>query len=66
LKWIKVIKRIRPKIPLIIISEEVDQKTGGKIYDEGTFYLCVRPVRREVIRNALSAAISTYRSNVKN
>ena len=66
LKWVRVIKRIRPKIPLIIFSDEVDQKTGGKIYDEGTFYLCIRPVRREVIRNALSAAVSTFHSQTKN
>jgi DNA-binding NtrC family response regulator len=66
LRWVKVIKKTRPKIPLIIFSDEVDQKMGGKIYHEGIFYLCVRPVRREVIKNAFSAAISFFHSHTKN
>jgi DNA-binding NtrC family response regulator len=59
LKWVKVVRRIRPKIPLIIFSDEVDQKTGGKIYDEGTFYLCIRPVNKRILHDILSAALAS-------
>ena len=31
LNWVKVVRKIRPKLPLIIFSDEVNQKTGGKI-----------------------------------
>jgi DNA-binding NtrC family response regulator len=57
LNWVKVVRKIRPKLPLIIFSDEVNQKTGGKIYEEGTFHL---------FRHVLSAAIDSKRSKVKN
>ena len=66
LNWVKVVRKIRPKLPLIIFSDEVNQKTGGKIYEEGTFHLCIRPVQKKVFRQVLSAAIDLKRSKVKN
>lgn len=66
LKWVKVIRRTRPKIPLIIISDNVDQKTGGKVYEEGTFYLYILPLQKEVLRSILSAAIASYESKESN
>ncbi len=66
LNWVKVVRKIRPKLPLIIFSDEVNQKTGGKIYEEGTFHLCIRPVQKKVFRQVLSAAIDSKRSKVKN
>ena len=64
LSWVKVVRKIRPKIPLIIFSDEVNQKTGGKIYEEGTFHLCLRPVQRKVFRDVLSAAIALKHSTI--
>ncbi len=66
LNWVKVVRKIRPKLPLIIFSDEVNQKTGGKIYEEGTFHLCIRPVQKKVFRQVLSAAIDLKRSKIKN
>jgi DNA-binding NtrC family response regulator len=66
LNWVKVVRKIRPKLPLIIFSDEVNQNTGGKIYEEGTFHLCIRPVQKKVFRQILSAAIDIKRSKVKN
>jgi DNA-binding NtrC family response regulator len=60
LKWVRVVRRIRPKIPLVIISDKVDQRTGGKVYEEGTFYLCILPVHKELLRDVLCAAIASY------
>ena len=66
LNWVKVVRKIRPKLPLIIFSDEVNPKTGGKIYEEGTFHLCLRPVQKKVLRQVLSAAIDLKHSKVKN
>jgi len=65
MNWIKVVRKIRPKLPLIIFSDEVNRKTGGKIYDEGTFYLCLRPVQKKVLRKVLLAALSLSQTKVK-
>ena len=59
LKWVKIVRKTRPKIPLIIFSDEVNRKMGGKIYDTGSFYLCERPVQNEVFRSVLNAAIKS-------
>jgi DNA-binding NtrC family response regulator len=42
--WIKVIKLIRPKVPLIVFTQEIDKTTGGKLYQEGIFDLCEKPL----------------------
>ncbi len=65
LNWVKVVRKIRPKIPLIIFSDEVNQRTGGKIYEEGTFYLCLRPVQKKVLREVLSAALDLNHTKAK-
>jgi len=62
IKWVKVIKKTRPKIPLIVLTCESDQKGGGKMYEEGSFYFCTRPIHGDILRNVLSAAIASYPS----
>lgn len=58
LKWIRIIRKIRPKIPLIIFSDHVDRTTGAKIYEAGSFYLFLKPVHKQVLRHVFFAAIS--------
>ncbi|MBT3251375.1 MAG: hypothetical protein HN641_04380 [Candidatus Marinimicrobia bacterium] len=58
LKWIKIIRRIRPKLPLIVISKDFDPQVGGEIYDEGTFYYQQQPVSELVLSEVLSGALN--------
>jgi DNA-binding NtrC family response regulator len=53
--WIKVIKKIRPKIPLIVFAEEIDKSTGAKLYQEGIFDLCEKPLSKDYLKEVLSA-----------
>ncbi len=53
--WIKVIKKIRPKIPLIVFTEEIDKSTGAKLYQEGIFDLCEKPLSKDYLKEVLSA-----------
>ncbi len=53
--WIKVIKKIRPKIPLIVFTQEIDKSTGGKLYQEGIFDLCEKPLSKDYLKEVLSA-----------
>lgn len=62
IEWVKVIKKTRPKIPLIVLTRESDQKTGSKIYEEGSFYFCNRPIHEDILRSVLSAAIASQRT----
>jgi DNA-binding NtrC family response regulator len=57
LKWIKIIRRIRPKLPLIVISKGFDPQIGGELYDEGTFYYQQQPVNGNILNDVLNGAL---------
>jgi len=58
LNWIKIIRRIRPKLPLIVISKDIDPRVGGELYDEGTFYYQQQPVNGDVLCDVLAGALN--------
>ncbi|RKY92700.1 MAG: hypothetical protein DRQ01_05915 [Ignavibacteriae bacterium] len=60
--WIKVIKKIRPKIPLIVFTQEIDKSTGGKLYQEGIFDLCEKPLCKDYLKEVLSAILTPSKS----
>lgn len=57
--WIKVIKKIRPKIPLIVFTQEMDKSTGAKLYQEGIFDLCEKPLSKDYLKEVLSAILTS-------
>ena len=56
LKTIRLIRRMRPKIPLITLAEKIDKKNGAKILSEGVFHIILAPNRKNVSA-ALSAVL---------
>jgi DNA-binding NtrC family response regulator len=58
LKWVKVIKKIRPKVPLIVISSEIDKTSGGKLYEESIYHLCEKPIHEEYLKQILTASLT--------
>ena len=63
--WIKVIKKIRPKVPLIVFTREINKSTGGKLYQEGIFNLCEKPLNKNYLKEVLSAIQAASKSNTK-
>ena len=63
--WIKVIKKMRPKVALIVFTTQVDKSTGGKFYQEGIFHLCEKPINKDYLKKVLSAALTAYKSHDK-
>ena len=61
--WIKVIKKIRPKVPLIVIAQEVDKSTGGILYQEGILDLCEKPICKNYLKEVLSAILASSKSH---
>lgn len=57
LKWVKLIRRLRPKLPLIVLCDEIDKELGARMYQEGIFYLGQRPLNRGVLRDVVAAAL---------
>jgi DNA-binding NtrC family response regulator len=63
--WIKVIKKIRPKVPLIVFTREIDKSTGGKLYQDGIFHLCEKPLIKDYLKEVLSAILASIRTGEK-
>jgi DNA-binding NtrC family response regulator len=56
-KLIEIIKRSRPRIPLIIISSGKSLETEARILEQGVFYIIIEPVNGEELRNAVESAL---------
>lgn len=59
--WVKIIKRISPKIPLIILNEKTNPQEGGILYQEGIFNLTEKPIDSNIIKEIITATIPFYK-----
>ena len=64
LKWIKVIHKVQPKVPLILFSNQIDENFAGRIYEEGVFYMGIQPIHKKLFCEVLEAALTVSRSKV--
>ena len=60
-KTIRLIRRMRPKIPLITLVDRVDKKKGGQILSEGVFQLVLSPPSKENLSATLNMALNKAR-----
>lgn len=60
--WVKIIKRINPKTPLIILNERITPNEGGILYQEGIFNLTEKPIDGKIIKEIIAATVSFYKS----
>lgn len=58
--WLKLIRKMRPKIPLIFVCHELERETEAQMYEIGIFYVGVRPVHRVLLSEVFLAAIKSY------
>ena len=63
-KTIRLIRRMRPKIPLITLVEKIDKKSGGQILSEGVFQLVMSPPSKENLRSTLMIALKKVSGSV--
>jgi DNA-binding response OmpR family regulator len=59
LKMIRILRKMRPKVPLIVISDDPCEELGGKVLHEGVIHYAVRPFNPAAIKNAITTAIGT-------
>lgn len=62
LQWVRFVRRLRPKVPLVVFCSYLPEQLGAKIYEEKIFYLGLTPVQQEtlsqVLRSALNAKVN--------
>lgn len=57
LQWVRLIRRLRPKLPLIVICDKIDQPTEAHLHEERIYYLGMRPLQKETMAVVLKSAI---------
>ncbi|MFQ5770456.1 MAG: response regulator [bacterium] len=57
LKMVKILRKIRPKVALVVISRNPSKELGGKILQEGVAYYGVKPINPEAIKEAVLSAL---------
>ncbi len=53
LKTVKILRRIRPKISVVVLSSEPSKKLGGQLLQEGVVYYAVKPLNFAALNDVL-------------
>ncbi len=56
-KLIKIIKKSRPRIPLIIISSGNSKEELARVLEQGVFYFIMIPIKKEELRQAVDCGL---------
>ena len=56
-KTIQIIRKVRPKTPVIVISDDYSVKTGGKIMEQGVFYYMYKPLDMTSVKEIIDSAL---------
>lgn len=57
IKIVRIIKKIRPRLPIIFISKNDNKEELQKVYNEGVFYVYVLPLDRDILIEVLKSSI---------
>ena len=61
-KIVRIIRKMKPRIPLIVISKNISMELGGKILQEGVVYLALKPLNRTAIRSFICKVLDYHQS----
>lgn len=53
LKMVKILRKLRPKISLMVISDDPSKELGGKVLQEGVAYYGIKPIYEPAFCNVL-------------
>ncbi len=63
-KLIKIIKKSRPRIPLIIISSGNSKEELARVLEQGVFYFIIKPINGEELKEAVDSGLKLKVSGV--
>ena len=56
-KLIKIIKKSRPRIPLIIISSGNPKEELARVLEQGVFYFLIKPINGKELKEAVDSGL---------
>ncbi len=58
LKTVKIVRRIRPKLPIIVLTHQSDPELGGQLMQEGVAYLGNKLINTDAMRTTLNKLLN--------
>ncbi len=56
-KTIQIMKKCRPKVPVIVLSDDYTVATGSRIMEQGVFYYIYKPLDMDRFREIVESAL---------
>jgi DNA-binding NtrC family response regulator len=63
-KLIKIIKKSRPRIPLIIISSGNSKEELARVLEQGVFYFLIKPINGKELKEAVDSGLKLKGSGI--
>ncbi len=57
LEAVEIMRRSRPKVPIIVISSDRSVETGSRVMQQGIFYYMLKPVRIDELKTVVESAL---------
>ena len=64
-KLIQIIKKSRPRIPLIIISSGNSKEDLARVLEQGVFYFIIKPINGQELKEAVDSGLKLKGSGVR-
>lgn len=58
LKMVRILRKIRPKVPLVVIANDLSRELGGKTLHENVAYCAVKPIYPAAIEKVVFSALN--------
>lgn len=57
-KTIQIFKKCRPRVPVIVVSDDYSVETGSSIMEHGIFYYLYKPLETDQLREIVQSALN--------
>lgn len=65
LTWAKLLRKIRPKIPAIFITSNIDKELGARLYEENIYHMLQIPVNKNLLKEVLFQTIINQETKIR-
>ena len=57
LETVEIMRKSRPKVPIVVISSDKSVETGSKVMQQGVFYYMFKPFRIDELKTVVESAL---------
>jgi DNA-binding response OmpR family regulator len=54
---LELMKRLRPKVPLVVLSDDLSMETGSRVLEKGVFFYFLKPLDLSLLGEVIECAL---------